>query len=87
MGADARAVGEALPTEAADEGPLAGVDALVLVQAVQVAEALLAVPARVGSLPRVDALVRLHVGGLGEAFAAVMAGERLAAAVQEFVLL
>ena len=43
--------------------------------------------AQVGPLSRVDALVGLHIGSLGEAFSAVMAGERLAAAVQEFVLL
>ena len=65
--ADARAVGEALPTEAADEGPLAGVDALVDLQRPRLREALAALRAAVGLLPRVRALVCPHASQVREA--------------------
>lgn len=95
-------LGEAFSTENAGEGPVVALQKLMgcfpvvqhLVQPFLVpcevtvlVESLPTNGAQVGPLSCVDALVGLHGRSLGEAFSTVMAGERLAAAVQEFVLL
>lgn len=68
--ADPGAVGEALPADAADEGPLPGVDAGVNLQGPRLREALPALQAAVGLLPRVGPLVRPHARQVREAPAA-----------------
>lgn len=74
--ADPGAVGEALPADAADEGPLPRVDAGVNLQRPRLGETLPALQAAVGLLARVGPLVRPHARQVREAPAAEAAGVR-----------
>lgn len=74
--ADPGAVGEALPANAANKGPLARVDAGVNLQGSRLGETLPALQATVRFLPGVDTLVRPHARQVWEAPAAEPAGVR-----------
>lgn len=76
MKADAGAVRKALPTEAAHERPLAGVDASVDFQSPRLSKALSTLTAAVRFLPRVNSLMRSYPSQVRETPPAIRTGVR-----------